>query len=90
MIFLDGNKFKSRAEAFSYLNEKIDFEYKVNNLDGLFDALSVVDEKIIIENYQEIYNNLGHYGEKFLSCFMKASLEFLLEIDFLSKLNIVN
>lgn len=90
MIFLDGNKFKSRDEAFSYLNEKIDFEYKVNNLDGLFDALSMVDEKIIIENYQEIYNNLGQYGEKFLSCFMKASLEFLLEIDFLSKLNIVN
>ncbi|MDU5585115.1 MAG: barstar family protein [Pseudomonas aeruginosa] len=90
MIFLDGNNFKSRDEAFSYLNEKIDFEYEVDNLDSLFDCLSMVDEKIIIENYQEIYNNLGQYGEKFLSCFMKASLEFLLEIDFLSKLNIVD
>ena len=50
MIYLDGNKFKSRDEAFSYLNEKIDFEYEVNNLDGLFDELSMLDEKIIIRN----------------------------------------
>lgn len=84
MICLDGNKFKSRDEAFSYLNEKIDFEYEVNNLDGLFDELSMLDEKIVIKNYPLIYKNLNDYGEKFLSSFMKASLCFDLEIDFLS------
>ncbi|MDU3687926.1 MAG: barstar family protein [Anaerococcus hydrogenalis] len=84
MICLDGFKFKSRDEAFSYLNEKIDFEYEVDNLDGLFDCLSMVDEKIVIENYPIIYENLSDYGEKFLSCFMKASLSFGIEIDFLS------
>lgn len=84
MICLDGFEFKSRDEAFSYLNEKIDFEYEVYNLDGLFDCLSMVDEKIVIENYPIIYENLSDYGEKFLSCFMKASLSFGIEIDFLS------
>lgn len=84
MICLDGNKFKSRDEAFSYLNEKIDFEYEVNNLDGLFDELSMLDEKIIIRNYPLIYKNLNDYGERLLSCFMKVSLCFDLEIDFLS------
>lgn len=84
MICLDGNKFKSRDEAFSYLNEKIDFEYEVNNLDGLFDELSMLDEKIIIRNYPLIYKNLNVYGDRLLSCFMKASLCFDLEIDFLS------
>ena len=67
MIYLDGNKFKSRDEVFSYLNEKIDFEYEVNNLDGLFDELSMLDEKIVIKNYSLIYKNLNDYGEKFLS-----------------------
>lgn len=84
MICLDGNKFKSRDEAFSYLNEKIDFEYEVNNLDGLFDELSMLDEKIIIRNYPLIYKNLNDYGDRLLSCFMNASLCFDLEIDFLS------
>lgn len=84
MIILDGNKFKSREAAFSYLNENIDFEYEVDNLDGLFDCLSMVDEKIIIKNYPLIYKNLNEYGEKFLDCFMKACLLFNLEIDFIS------
>lgn len=84
MILLDGYEFKSRELAFSYLNEKIDFEYEVDNLDGLFDCLSMVDEKIIIKNYLLIYKNLNEYGERFLSCFMKACLLFDLEIDFIS------
>ena len=84
MILLDGYEFKSRDEAFSYLNEKIDFEYEVDNLDGLFDCLSMVDEKIIIKNFTFIYKNLNEYGEKFLDCFMKACLLFDLEIDFIS------
>ena len=84
MILLDGCEFKSRDEAFSYLNEKTDFEYEVDNLDGLFDCLSMVDEKIIIEGFTFIYKNLNEYGERFLSCFMKACLLFDLEIDFIS------
>lgn len=84
MILLDGYEFKSRELAFSYLNEKIDFEYEVDNLDGLFDCLSMVDEKIIIKNFTLIYKNLNKYGERFLSCFMKACLLFDLEIDFIS------
>lgn len=84
MILLDGYEFKSRELAFSYLNEKIDFEYEVDNLDGLFDCLSMVDEKIIIKNFTLIYKNLNEYGERFLSCFMKACLLFDLEIDFIS------
>lgn len=84
MIILDGYEFKSRDEAFSYLNEKIDFEYEVDNIDGLFDCLSMVDEKIIIKNFTFIYKNLNEHGERFLSCFMKACLLFDLEIDFIS------
>ena len=84
MIFLDGNRFKTKDETFLYLNEKIDFEYEACNLDGLFDLLSMVDDKIVIKNYPVIYKNLNDYGEKILSCFMKAGFCFGLEIDFLS------
>lgn len=82
MIIVDFKDIESKKDFYDLLNEKFDFEYEANNLDGLFDLLSMEDERIVLKNYGKIYESLGDYGETALSCFMKASITFDLDIDF--------
>lgn len=83
MIVIDCENIKSKEDFYNILNENFDFEYEANNLDGLFDLLSMEDESFVLKNYGKIYENLGDYGERALACFMKASLTFDLDVDFL-------
>lgn len=83
MIILDGNEFRSKDLSFSYLDKKLDTDFKLTNLDGLFDKLSEIDSEIEIRNYSKILKNLDSYGESLIKVFIKAAYIYKIRIDFL-------
>lgn len=83
MIILDGNEFITKDSAFAYLDKKLCTDFKLTNLDGLFDKLSEIDSSIEIRNYRHILKNLDSYGESLIKVFIKAAFIYKLRIDFL-------
>lgn len=84
MINIDANLFTSKERFYEILNENFDFDYKVENLDALFDQLIYVDASFRIINYKKIYANLGDYGDKLMRVFLDGVKMYDLDIDFIS------
>ncbi|WP_105301685.1 barstar family protein [Anaerococcus marasmi] len=84
MINIDANLFTDKERFYEILNENFDFDYKVENLDALFDQLIYVDASFRIINYKMIYKNLGDYGEKLMRVFLDGVKMYDLDIDFIS------
>lgn len=69
---LDGNEFNTRDDAYEYMAKELNLpEYFGNNLDALWDSLSMLDEteEIQIVNAREIPRQLGDYGLNILDVF---------------------
>lgn len=67
---LNGEKFNSKEVMYDYLNDVFDLpDYFGNNLDALWDSISSSSHETVIELiYKDaIVENLGKYGESFLS-----------------------
>ena len=84
MINIDANLFTDKERFYEILNENFDFDYKVENLDALFDQLIYVDASFRIINYKKIYANLGDYGDKLMCVFLDGVKMYDLDIDFIS------
>lgn len=84
MINIDANLFTSKERFYEILNENFDFDYKVENLDALFDQLIYVDASFRIINYKKIFTNLGDYGDKLIRVFLDGVKMYDLDIDFIS------
>lgn len=84
MINIDANFFTDKERFYEILNENFDFDYKVENLDALFDQLIYVDASFRIINYKKIYTNLGDYGDKLMRVFLDGVKMYDLDIDFIS------
>ncbi|WP_306483765.1 barstar family protein [Anaerococcus sp.] len=84
MINIDANLFTSKERFYEILNENFDFDYKVENLDALFDQLIYVDASFRIINYKKIFTNLGDYGDKLMRVFLDGVKMYDLDIDFIS------
>lgn len=84
MINIDANLFTSKERFYEILNENFDFDYKVENLDALFDQLIYVDASFRIINYKKIFTNLGDYGDKLMRIFLDGVKMYDLDIDFIS------
>lgn len=84
MINIDANLFTDKERFYEILNENFDFDYKVENLDALFDQLIYVDASFRIINYKMIYKNLGDYGDKLMHVFLDGVKMYDLDIDFIS------
>lgn len=75
-IFLDGNKMTSKCEAHKYIKEVLNFpDYYGENLDALWDMLSVNSEmvSIFLLHEEELYENLGEYGKLIVELFHEAA-----------------
>lgn len=70
-FILDGYQFKTRNDAFEYLNSVFQFpDYFGKNLDSLWDVLSdLKDTRIEIINARQIPKHLQGYGLKILDTF---------------------
>ena len=84
MINIDANLFTDKERFYEILNENFDFDYKVENLDALFDQLIYVDASFRIINYKKIFTNLGDYGDKIIRVFLDGAKMYDLDIDFIS------
>ncbi len=84
MINIDANLFTDKERFYEILNENFDFDYKVENLDALFDQLIYVDASFRIINYKKIFTNLGDYGDKLMRVFLDGVKMNDLDIDFIS------
>ena len=84
MINIAANLFTSKERFYEILNENFDFDYKVENLDALFDQLIYVDASFRIINYKKIFTNLGDYGDKLMRVFLDGVKMYDLDIDFIS------
>lgn len=76
--------FTDKERFYEILNENFDFDYKVENLDALFDQLIYVDASFRIINYKKIFTNLGDYGDKLMRVFFDGVKMYDLDIDFIS------
>ncbi len=77
-IVLDASLMIDKENAHNYIRNKLDvIEYTGNNLDALWDVLSVcdLDLSIIIINHKEVIKLLGEYGESLLETFFDAAIE---------------
>lgn len=84
MINIDANLFTDKEAFYEVFNENFDFDYRVENLDALFDQLLYVDKAFRIINYKMIYKNLSSYGDKVMRVFLDAVKMYDLDIDFIS------
>lgn len=84
MINIDANLFTDKETFYEVFNENFDFDYRVENLDALFDQLLYVDKAFRIINYKMIYKNLSSYGDKVMKVFLDAVKMYDLDIDFIS------
>lgn len=84
MINIDANLFTDKEAFYEVFNENFDFDYRVENLDALFDQLLYVDKAFRIINYKMIYKNLSSYGDKVMRVFLDAVNMYDLDIDFIS------
>lgn len=77
-ITLDGSKMINREITHNYLKEQFAFPYYYgNNLDALWDMLSLISLPTTIElsNEEVIYENLGPYGKMIVQIFIDAEKE---------------
>ncbi|MDD7306453.1 MAG: barstar family protein [Peptoniphilaceae bacterium] len=81
MVVLDGKKFLDKEKSFEYLNTKFAFSYYVENLDALYDCLSMEDFDVEIINYRDIFINLGQYGRTLLGVFLDLSLDLYINLN---------
>ena len=68
-VKLNGNSMATKELAHSYLKWKLDLpEYYGENLDALWDILSVHSEslEITLYNMEKLKDNLGEYGESII------------------------
>lgn len=87
-VILEGNKMLTKEQTHQYIAQMLDFpSYYGNNLDALYDLLSMLTEetKIVLKGKEKMENNLGEYGGVLLHVFQDAkssntslSLEILL------------
>lgn len=77
-IILDGNYMKTKEKTHRYLKEKLNIcGYYGNNLDALWDVISVYSEPISIKfiNENRLIEYLGDYGNDLISLFREAEDE---------------
>lgn len=77
-IIIDGNYMKTKEKTHAYLKRKLDlYNYYGNNLDALWDLLSVYSEPISIEfiNEDRAIDLLGDYGRDMLDLFKEVKDE---------------
>lgn len=77
-ITLDGAEMLTRKIAHQYLKEQFGFpEYYGENLDALWDMLSIVSKPMVIrlENNNMLQENLGAYGQAIIAVFMDLASE---------------
>ena len=75
-IVLDGNKMTTIEQAHLYIKEQLDLpEYYGNNLDALWDILSVESTRksIMLINRDSLVNNIGAYANCLINVFLEAS-----------------
>ena len=75
-IVIPADNFSTEEELQDFLQEAFGFpDYYGKNLDALYDCLSELDEKVRIEVSGAIGDeeNLGEYGERFLTVLEEAS-----------------
>lgn len=72
IIILNGRKMLDKEVSHKYLKKKLMLpDYYGENLDALWDILSTLTEsiKIKVVNIDDIYKNLGPYGEEIINLF---------------------
>lgn len=77
-IILDGKEMNSKIAAYEYISKQMDFpKYFGNNLDALYDVLSVWSEKtnITIINCNYFYEALGEYALRIIDVFREVEDE---------------
>lgn len=77
-IILDGCKMKSRNEAHKYIKDMFRFpDYYGENLDALWDLLSVYSNEISIYfiNEENAKESLGEYADLMIGVFQEAASE---------------
>lgn len=77
-VILDGKDIENREMVHIYLKERLGLpEYYGENLDALWDILSVASESISIElrNEEKLIDNLGYYGRSLLQVFKDLTHE---------------
>lgn len=84
MIEIDVKAIESQEDFYKILNEKLDFDYYVENLDALFDQLIYSYPRLRIVNYKYLYKNLGDYGKRLMEVFLDSVRMYDIDIDFIS------
>lgn len=77
-IAFDGKDMIDKKITHRYIKEKLDLpSYYGENLDGLWDMLSSCDKKIKINfiNLDDLFENLGLYGDSIIEVFKDAEKE---------------
>lgn len=77
-IILDGKEMTSKVDAYEYISKQMGFpKYFGNNLDALYDVLSVWSEKtnITIINCNYFYEGLGEYALRVIDVFKEVEEE---------------
>lgn len=77
-VILDGKLMTNKIETHKYLKSQLSIcGYCGNNLDALWDVLSIYDKSISIEliNCSILVKNLGGYGEALIKTFEDAAME---------------
>lgn len=78
IVNLDGRRMIDKDVSHKYLKRKFRLpDYYGENLDALWDVLSTISEpvKIKVVNSDNLYENLGSYGEAILDVFKDAAEE---------------
>lgn len=77
-ILLDGNLMKSKKDLFKLIKDKLNIDsFYGDNLDALWDVLSVYDKYLLIEmiNTSTLLFYLGGYGNALIATFKDLSDE---------------
>ena len=77
-ISLDGNSMVTKELAHGYLKNRLNLpDYYGENLDALWDILSVHSEpiEIILYNKEKLIENLGQYGQSIIELLKDISQE---------------
>lgn len=75
-LYLDGKKMMTRELTHLYLRYNLNLPmYYGNNLDALYDILSVCDQEVslILINQQDLEYHLGTYGRALIEVFQDVS-----------------
>ncbi len=75
ITILNGKRMTYNKSTHAYLKRKLQFpDYYGNNLDALWDLLTSISNpiEIILLNIDDMYENLGEYGEEIVKTFEEA------------------